>query len=136
MSLANLAVSLIGWVAKLWPGIEPLFMNVQITSPGSRDKVQFGWLEVQGTYRTTLGKNLVIFHRSANVFSRSGSLSSEQARDVGALKFTSAKMPGLSIRSLSQSPRRTSGLCSPTMTRCTMKLSDGWGFNSTYCHQA
>jgi hypothetical protein len=62
------ALSALEWVVKKWLDIEAWWMNVRISQPRTRDKVQFGWVKIEGTYRTDLRKDLVLFHRAGNVY--------------------------------------------------------------------
>jgi hypothetical protein len=62
------AFSLLTWIAKTWLGIEALWMNVKIDNPQNKDPVTFGKISVGGSYRTLLGKHVVLFHRCGNFY--------------------------------------------------------------------
>jgi hypothetical protein len=61
------------WVVSKWLDIEAWRMKVRIDRPRTRDKVSFGQVKVEGTYRTDLRKELVLFHRAGNVYFPQGS---------------------------------------------------------------
>jgi hypothetical protein len=65
-SIFGLIQKAIGWISKIVSQLEIWWMNVRIVSPGHLDQVKAGKVEVKGTYRTTLGKTLVLFHRVDN----------------------------------------------------------------------
>jgi hypothetical protein len=41
-------------------------MRVRIDRPRTRDKVELGWVTVEGNYRANLRKDFVLFHRAGN----------------------------------------------------------------------
>jgi hypothetical protein len=66
-------LSALKWAVRKWLDIEAWWMNVRIDGPRSRDKVSFSRVIVEGTYRTDLRKELVLFHRAGNVYFPQGS---------------------------------------------------------------
>ena len=124
------------WIVRRWLDVEALWMNVRISQPRTRDKVQFGWVKIEGTYRADLRKDLVLFHRTGNVYFRSNHPFSAKLRDFGTAKFTSETIKAASIRSSSLSYRQIFDLCANITARFTVKLSIGSESDWTLFRQA
>jgi len=56
------------WIVRKWLDIQAWWMKVRIDRPRTRDKVPFGRIKVEGTYRADLRKDLALFHRAGNVY--------------------------------------------------------------------
>jgi hypothetical protein len=67
-AVVNMLGSAFKWIPAVWTIFEKQWMNVKITTPRARDKVEPGHIHVEGTYRSDCGKKLVLFHRSGNTY--------------------------------------------------------------------
>jgi hypothetical protein len=55
-----------GYIKKAFVFFETWWMRVRITSPRDQGKVAVGNLDIEGTYRTTFGKKIVLFKSTDN----------------------------------------------------------------------
>jgi hypothetical protein len=63
---AGVFLKVFGYIKKAFVFIETWWMRVRITSPRDQGKVAVGNLDIEGTYRTTFGKKIVLFKSTDN----------------------------------------------------------------------